>query len=75
MKASLYVIDDPALLNKCIFFNEAFYGMKNCDFMYESLRQILVRYGVEMATQDIFPPEESDLVIGLDQALPFQYVF
>lgn len=73
MRATLYVDDDPALLNNGIFFNEAFYGMKNCAFMIESLRQILARYGIELGTQDVFPPEKSDFVIGLDQTLPFQH--
>ena len=72
MRATLYVVDDPVLLNNGIFFNESFYGMKNSAFMFETLRQQLKRFGIELATQDIHPPEQADLVISVDQTLPFQ---
>ncbi|UOG76002.1 glycosyltransferase family 10 [Hymenobacter tibetensis] len=72
MKATFYVLEDPALLQNGIFLNEAFYGMKNCAFMFIALRNQLARYGIDLATQDIHPPEESEFVISLDNSLPFQ---
>jgi hypothetical protein len=53
MKATFYVLEDPALLQNGIFLNEAFYGMKNCAFMFIALRNQLARYGIDLATQDI----------------------
>ena len=55
-----------------IFFNESFYGMKNSAFMFASLRNQLAQHGIDLATQDIHLPEESELLIGLDNCLPFQ---
>jgi hypothetical protein len=72
MKATLYVVEDPALLQNGIFFNESFYGMKNSAFMFSALREHLAQHGIELATQDIHLPEDSELVIGLDNSLPFQ---
>lgn len=72
MKATLYAVEDPALLNNGIFFNESFYGMKNSAFMFLSLRQALEPYGIELNTQDINPPEESELIISVDMTLPLQ---
>jgi hypothetical protein len=72
MKATLYAVEDPALLNNGIFFNESFYGMKNSAFMFLSLRQALEPYGIELNTQDINPPEESELVISVDMSLQLQ---
>lgn len=72
MKATLYVLEDPALLQNGIFLNESFYGMKNCAFMFSAIRNQLANYGIDLATQDINPPHESDLVIGLDNSMPFR---
>ena len=73
MKATLYAVEDPALLNNGIFFNESFYGMKNSAFMFLSLRQALEPYGIELNTQDINPPEDSELIISVDMTLPLQH--
>lgn len=72
MKATLYVVEDPALMQNGIFFSKAFYGMKNSAFMFASLRTVLAQYGIDLSTQDINPPEYSELVIGVDMALPFK---
>ncbi len=72
MKAALYVVEDPALLQNGIFFNESFYGMKNSAFMFSALRNQLAQHGINLATHDIHLPEESELIIGLDNSLPFQ---
>ena len=72
MKATLYVVEDPALLQNGIFFNESFYGMKNSAFMFLTLRQAFEQYGIELNTQDINPPQDSAFVMGVDMSLPFQ---
>ena len=72
MKATLYVIEDPILLKNGIFINESFYGMKNNAFMFSALRRHLSQHGIDLATQDIHSAEESELIIGLDNSLPFQ---
>ncbi|MDF7810195.1 glycosyltransferase family 10 [Hymenobacter sp. YC55] len=72
IKATLYVIEDPVLLQNGIFLNKSFYGMKNNAFMFASLRTDLAEHNIDLATQDIHPPEESDLLISLDNCLPFQ---
>jgi hypothetical protein len=73
MKATLYVIEDPVLLQNGIFFNESFYGMKNNAFMFSALRNQLAAHGIDLATQDINLPEDSELLISLDNSLPFQH--
>lgn len=72
MKATLYVVKDPVLLNNGIFLNESFYGMKNSAFMLSSMREYFKQHGIELATQDIILPAEADFIIALDTSLPFQ---
>ncbi|QNP52630.1 glycosyltransferase family 10 domain-containing protein [Hymenobacter qilianensis] len=72
MKATLYVREDPVLLENRIFSGESLYGMKSDTYLYVALRDELAKKGVDLATQDIHPPEDSDLIISLDQPLYFQ---
>ncbi|WP_022823988.1 glycosyltransferase family 10 domain-containing protein [Hymenobacter norwichensis] len=72
MKATLYVIEDSVLLQNGIFFNESFYGMKNNAFMFSELRKQLAQHNIDLATQDINLPENSELIISLDNSIPFQ---
>jgi hypothetical protein len=66
-KATLLVRHDPALLNNRIFSGEALYGMKSDTYLYIALREQMRARGIELATQDVHPPSEADIVISLDQ--------
>lgn len=73
MKATFYVPVESNFLNNAIFLAKTFpNGIKNYAFMFVSLRQQLAAQGVDLATQDIHPPEESDLVIAFDEVAFFQ---
>ncbi|MFD2720971.1 glycosyltransferase family 10 domain-containing protein [Hymenobacter monticola] len=74
MKATFYVSDDgPDYLNNNVFTATHFSnGLKNYLFMFADLRQQLAAAGIDLATQDIHPVEESELVIAIDQVAFFQ---
>jgi hypothetical protein len=74
MKATFYVSDDgPDYLNNNVFTATHFSnGLKNYLFMFADLRQQLAAAGINLATQDIHPVEESELVIAIDQVAFFQ---
>ena len=72
MKAALYLLEDPALLCDGIFLNESFYSMRNCVFIFSAMRNQLAQYSIDLATQDINPPQQSDTIIGLGNSLPLQ---
>ncbi|QNH61479.1 glycosyltransferase family 10 domain-containing protein [Hymenobacter sediminicola] len=73
MKATLYVHHDAALLGNKIFSDEPINGMKRDTYLYAALCKVLSQRGIELATQDIHPPQESDLIICLDQPMQFQH--
>jgi hypothetical protein len=72
-KATFYVPLDSNFLGNAIFTAKSFpNGVWNYAFMFIALRNQLATYGIDLATQDIHPPEESIMVIGLDEVAFFQ---
>lgn len=72
LKATLFVRPDAALLGNAVFSGMPIGGMKSDMYQFVALRDELRRQGLELATQDIHPPEESVLVLSLDQVEFFQ---
>ena len=74
MKATFYVADDgPDYLNNNVFTATHFSnGLKNYLFMFADLRQQLAAAGISLATQDIHPVVESEIIIAIDQVTFFQ---
>lgn len=66
MKATLVVLSEPDFLQNRIFSNLPIKGVKNYGYMFAELRNQLAAQGIDLATQDIHPPEHSTLIIGLD---------
>ena len=73
LKATLFVRPDAALLGNAVFSGMPIGGMKSDMYQFVALRDELRRQGLELATQDIHPPEESVLVLSLDQVEFFQH--
>ena len=71
-KATLLVRPDIALLNNRIFSGEALYGMKSDTYLYIALQQELRVRGIELATQDVHPLNEADIIVSLDQVEAMQ---
>jgi len=73
MKATFYVSPVFNFLENRIFSSEYFTnGLKNYAFMFIELRNQLAAQGIDLATQDIHPPEESRLIISFDEVAFFQ---
>ena len=72
MKATLVVLDEPDFLQNGIFSNSPINGVKNYGYMFAEMRRQLADKGIDLATQDINPPEKSTLIIGLDVVDFFQ---
>ena len=72
MKATLVVLNEPDFLQNRIFSDLPINGVKNYGYMFAALRQQLAAQGIDLATQDIHPPDESGVVIGLDEVAFFQ---
>lgn len=72
IKATLFVREDPAMLNNAIFSGRSLYGMKNDMYMYTGLREELNRQGVDISTQDINPAEQSSFIIVLNETSFFR---
>jgi hypothetical protein len=72
VKATLVVLEEPDFLQNGIFSDLPIKGVKNYGYMFAELRRQLAACGVDLATQDIHPPEQSTLVIGLDVVDFFQ---
>lgn len=72
IKATLVVLDEADFLQNRIFSDLPIKGVKNYGYMFAELRRQLAAQGIDLATQDIHPPEESKLVIGLDVVDFFQ---
>ncbi len=73
MRYCLYVREDLALL-KDDFFNKAdLNGMKSDTYMYKDLKQFLSDKGIDLNTQFINKPEESDVVICLNETEYFTH--
>jgi hypothetical protein len=72
MKATLVVLNEPDFLQNRIFSDLPINGVKNYGYMFAELRRQLAAQGIDLATQDIHPPEKSTLVIGLDEVAFFQ---
>lgn len=67
MKATFFVLNEPDFFGNRIFGDEPINGVKNYGFMFAALRQQLAAHGIDLATQDIHPPEDSELIIALDE--------
>ena len=72
MKATLVVLNEPDFLQNRIFSDLPIKGVKNYGYMFAEMRRQLADKGIDLATQDINPPEKSTLVIGLDVVDFFQ---
>jgi len=72
MKATLVVFNEPDFLQNRIFSDLPINGVKNYGYMFAELRRQLANHGIDLATQDIHPPEQSALVISLDVVDFFQ---
>lgn len=72
MKATLVVLNEPDFLQNRIFSDLPINGIKNYGYMFAELRRQLAEQGIDLATQDIHPPENSAMVIGLDVVDFFQ---
>lgn len=72
MKATLVVLNEPDFLHNGIFSDRPINGVKNYGYMFAELQQQLAAAGIDIATQDINPPHESQIVIGLDEVAFFQ---
>jgi hypothetical protein len=72
LKATLYVREDPALLNNRIFSGESLYGMKSDVYMYVALQKELRKLNVDISTQDINPITEADFILVLNETLFFR---
>ncbi|MEJ7663698.1 MAG: hypothetical protein WKG07_31255 [Hymenobacter sp.] len=72
MKATLVVLNEPDFLRNRIFSDLPIKGVKNYGYMFAEIRRQLAAKGIDLATQDINPPDESILVIGLDVVDFFQ---
>jgi hypothetical protein len=72
MKATLVVLNEPDFLQNRIFSDLPINGVKNYGYMFAELRRQLATQGVDLATQDVNPPEDSTLVIGLDEVAFFR---
>ncbi|MBO0357369.1 hypothetical protein J0X19_05385 [Hymenobacter sp. BT186] len=74
MKATFFVLNEPDFLQNRIFSGESINGVKNYGFLFTDLRTILAGRGIDLATQDIHPPAEADLIIALDQTVALQQI-
>jgi hypothetical protein len=73
IKATFYVAPVFNFLENRIFSSEYFTnGLKNYAFMFIELRNQLAAQGIDLATQDIHPPENSKIVIAFDEVAFFQ---
>jgi len=72
MRATLVVLNEADFLQNRIFSDLPINGVKNYGYMFAELRRQLADKGIDLATQDIHPPEKSALVIGLDVVDFFQ---
>lgn len=72
MKATLVVLNEADFLQNRIFSDLPISGVKNYGFMFAELRRQLAAAGIDLATQDINPPQNSVLVLGLDVVDFFQ---
>ena len=74
-KATLYVLheaDFPDFIANRIFSDLPISGVKNYGYMFASMRRQLAAEGIDLSTQDINPPEDSELIIAVDQVDFFQ---
>ncbi|TVT38269.1 hypothetical protein FNT36_18900 [Hymenobacter setariae] len=72
MKATLVVLNEADFLQNRIFSDLPINGVKNYGYMFAELRRQLAEHGIDLATQDLHPPEQSTLVISLDVVDYFQ---
>lgn len=75
MKATLYVLHKPDFtdfIDNRIFSDQPVSGIKNYGYMFAAMRRQLAERGVDLSTQDINPPEESELIISVDEVAFFQ---
>jgi hypothetical protein len=75
MKATLYVLHKPDFtdfINNRIFSDQPVSGIKNYGYMFAAMRRQLAKHGIDLSTQDINPPEESELIISVDEVAFFQ---
>ena len=75
IKATLFVLHEPDFLDfisNRIFSALPVSGIKNYGYMFAAMRRQLAEKGIDLATQDINPPEEAELIISVDQVAFFQ---
>jgi len=64
---SLYVQNDPALLQNKLFTIDELYGMKSDFHMFKKLKEVFSQHGYSIGTYDVIPAEEADIVIYYDR--------
>jgi hypothetical protein len=67
MKYCLFVREDLAVLKNDFFDKEDLNGMKSDTYMYKELRLFLSNAGIDLNTQYTNKPEESDVIICLNE--------
>ncbi|HEX8327810.1 MAG TPA: glycosyltransferase family 10 [Hymenobacter sp.] len=75
IKATLYVLHEPDFLDfigNRIFSDLPVSGIKNYGYMFAAIRRQLAIHDIDLATQDIHPPEDSKIIIAVDQVAFFQ---
>ena len=72
VKCTLVVLNEADFLQNRIFSDLPINGVKNYGYMFAELRRQLAARGIDMATQDINPPDESAIIMGLDVVDFFQ---
>ena len=71
-KYCLFLREDLAALKDDFFDKEDLYGMKTDTYMYKELRNFLRAKGIDLNTQYINKPEESEVIICLNETEYFQ---
>ena len=71
-KYCLFLREDLAALKDDFFDKEDLHGMKADTYMYKELRNFLRAKGIDLNTQHINKPEESEVIICLNETKYFQ---
>lgn len=69
----LYVREDLAAMGDAFFEAKELYGMRSDTYMYRALRDYLFNKGIRLHTQYLHPPEESEVIICLNETGFFQH--
>lgn len=73
LKYCLHVREDLAALKDGFFEAREFYGMKSDLYMYRELRNFLFTQGIDLNTQQVNAPGESDVIICVNETAYFEH--